>query len=58
MLTCCMAGTELEIGDGWARNDNRRWNGQYRRFALYSEPKSPQDVASMYAAFAATTGGH
>ena len=53
-----MAGTELEIGDGWARNDNRRWNGQYRRFALYSEPKSPQDVASLYAAFAATTGGH
>ena len=32
-------GTTLEIGDGWANGDSRRWNGEMRKFVLYSEPK-------------------
>lgn len=51
------AGTVLEIGDGWASNDSRRWNGEYKRFALYTEPRSADDVVNMYAAFQASNGG-
>ena len=47
----------LEIGDGWASNDSRRWNGEYKRFALYTEPKSADEVAAMYAAAFQTSGG-
>ena len=47
----CPPGTTLEVGDGWATNDSRRWNGEYKRFALYTEPKSADDVAEMFAAF-------
>jgi hypothetical protein len=53
---CLRVGTVLEIGDGWASNDSRRWNGEYKRFALYTEPKSADDVATMYAAFEASGG--
>ena len=52
----CPPGTTLEIGDGWAINDSRRWNGEYKKFALYTEPKSAEDVAALFAAFQAAGG--
>ena len=57
MAVQCPPGTTLEIGDGWARGDSRRWNGEYKLFAMYSEPKSADDVAAMYAAFQTNQGG-
>ena len=57
ILCQCIIGTVLEIGDGWASNDSRRWNGEYKRFALYTEPKSADEVAAMYAAAFQTSGG-
>jgi hypothetical protein len=47
----CPKGTVLEIGDGWARGDSRRWQGEMRRFAMYTLPKGPTDVAKLYSTF-------
>ena len=56
-VTVSPPGTTLEIGDGWANGDSRRWNGEMRKFVLYSEPKDAGAVASLYSDFQALSGG-
>ena len=56
-FTAGTPGTTLEIGDGWANGDSRRWNGEMRKFVLYSEPKDAGAVASLYSDFQALSGG-
>lgn len=54
----CPPGTMLEIGDGWASGDSRRWAGEMQKFVLYSEPKTADEVAMLYAASSAAAAGH
>lgn len=44
----CPPGTKMELGDGYAANDGRRWNGEMKSFAMYTLPKSATEVAAMF----------
>ena len=46
----CPDGTRLEVGDGWQSGHGRSWQGKMKRFVVYSDAKSADQAAALFAA--------